>query len=371
MEDTSRYEEFMRKFKDEILESDLDEDDYLVAKSVIENDVVDACYYYNIHDMDYDLCVDFVMLYMFKNFFSDDIINNNYIDKVYRAVREFNERRSKLKSSVSNVTTKGKCIDYIKSFLNHYSPIFKSNVNLDELAEKIYDLLKFYGCSESNILTCSCNSRIYQAMDELSFKNKDIYGYSDDFINFYTQMRGYAYKHFKEQEQQIRKEHEVCFRNIDYYNYYNNESLAREDAQVAACKLFTAGYRDISQIDRTLLADSIDNVAYGSMAKQKSVVRNEVKKIDKEARREGSHVKKEELSEEEIRKKKAIILAILAAFVIDNLLYKFSQKSEPSNNKPNSSYSNTSRREAINHNYGRYDSDSNEFIVEANNGFSR
>ncbi|MGM9877777.1 MAG: hypothetical protein ACI33S_03915 [Bacilli bacterium] len=366
------YETFMTRYSSLIV-GKLDRKNFDSLKLHVKNNVINVISFYGYNDIDVNKCTEGVMLYLLKNVSCDKILEVGYEEAIENAVIRYYDRfcANKVKNNNNDLkpinarrtidnkqfsqNDKQMIINYIKNLISNYMSIFKSATNINRLCEEVYELLVFNKYSLSSILTYKCDNKIIDFIRE-----REKYGtveFNDDFNDLRQIVLNTTQKIFSSKQN-------LPYSDVEF-RIFSNKSYMHELAFRVSLALYTQGYNkdnvDYNKIDNFILKD-IDRLTIEARSvRRQADIDNRIAKANYKAQYESEN--KEEI--ERKRKKKRIIIGIIvAAFILDNLVYKavqsFKDDEPKKNNKHPQEYSIKPEKQ---NNILFYDSDRNEMTI--------
>ena len=359
---------FIKKYGT-FMQGEIQYEEYIDLKQYVTDmviKIVDTKAYNNIN---IEECISFIMFYLLKNVEYDEIMEFGYVNQITSAVTYFyKNNKTKSNNNTLNgnyyIQDKAKVVNTIKSFLENIKIIFTQEVNLDELANDIYESLLFDGYTKEDILKHKCNNTILKYIRDGFFEIK----FTEEFKNFKNRIINQTSSIFAKNKIELIRQNRGNVRNNRAYIYYDDPNFQRDVAFKATLNFYLSDIRP-NQVNNEYLDNYIRNYMEKDMIKINSTRRKVNKKITEEKIKKAvSHKKTQE--EKDNRKKKAIIFGIIVGtFVIDNLLYMALNNEKPENEQekfPKNYYATNTAYNSSNNNIN-YNYENNEIVLGGEN----
>lgn len=283
------YNTFISKYGEYLLEN-INENEYLILRSYITNEVNNVIRYNNLKNINTDICVYSIMYYLLKEKTYTDIMNNGYEDVIYNGVIRYSKR--------VNNKEDNKALNYIKSCLLEIKDIFSKDTSLDILSIDIYSALKNRGYTDQMILEEMCDNKIVEIL-----QNKK---YNDE-INFSSE--------FNDLNDTIEETVNDIYNIMtlqNEYQIYDSEKYKNKLSFISSVVFFNEGVTS-DEVNYDRLYSIVENDMKRNIIKNKSVKQDNTPYYS--ARYNNSK------TDDEI-KKKLIIGTLVAIFILENLTYK-------------------------------------------------
>ena len=355
------YEEFMKRYSS-LIKTNISYEEFNSFKEYITKYVKNNIGFYGYQNIDLNKCISFVMFCLLKNYTYSDIYKHGYENEIDAAIRYFNNASKKAmqqNKQPQKFNTAGS-ITYVQEYLEKIKDIFDKNVDLDELAKNIYEMLIFDGHSQIDVEKHNCDDVILDYIKDEYFNIK----FTNEFKELKTQVANDTSSIFLRNKRSIAREDPEGIKHNQAYKYYDNPHYQRRVAFAAAVNFFLLKEKLGFEDDK--LEDFINKYIEKDMIRSNSIIRKA--KIENKANDFVRTMAKRDTEEErEARKKRAITIAIvIGAFILENLIYKVFEedKDKSENYAQDYYYRETAYQEFMEKNgYDGYDYDNNEYTL--------